>query len=149
MIPKKHGGLHWKYFLSFLRKRYEKAMETNNNVNAKNYDKTLVGGRRKGRCVCDPRLARNLLRMGHEIIDIKPNRLNRIETVFVFKITDTLDSDLNMLAAKFGESLENYGGIRYIAFNKAPHYRLSDLVYRDSDEDFSCEIRSEHGENSV
>ncbi len=122
-------------------------METSNNVNAKNYDKTLVNVRRKGKCVCDPRLARELLRMGHEIIDIKPNRFNRIKTVFVFKITDTLDSDLNMLTAKFGERLKDYGGIRYIAFNKPPYYRLSDLISCDGGEGFSYEIRSEHGEN--
>ncbi len=122
-------------------------METNNNVNAKNYDKTLVGGRRRGRCVCDPRLARNLLRMGHEIIDIKPNRLNRIETVFVFKITDTLESDLNMLVAKFGVEAQELWRYSVYSVQQSPHYRLSDLVYRDSGEDFSCEIRSNHGEN--
>lgn len=47
-----------------------------------------------GRCVYVPALARILLRNGHKVIDIKPNRENKDRTVFVFADESTFNSDL-------------------------------------------------------
>lgn len=47
-----------------------------------------------GRCVYVPALARKLLRNGHKIIDIKPNRDCAERTVFVFLDDETFNSDL-------------------------------------------------------
>ena len=47
-----------------------------------------------GRCVYVPALARQLLRKGHTIIDIKPNRECAERTVFVFSDNDTFNADL-------------------------------------------------------
>lgn len=41
-----------------------------------------------------PYVARNLLRMGNPIFDIKPDKTNRDKTIFVFKITDKLIKDI-------------------------------------------------------
>ncbi len=53
-----------------------------------------------GRCVYVPALTRKLLRMGHKIIDIKPNREDRERTAHIFENTDKLDEDLRALIAK-------------------------------------------------
>ncbi len=53
-----------------------------------------------GRCVYVPALTRKLLRMGHKIIDIKPNREDRERTVHILENTDKLDEDLRALIAK-------------------------------------------------
>ena len=47
-----------------------------------------------GRCVYVPALARMLLRNGHKIIDIKPNRQDKERTVFVFADDETFNADL-------------------------------------------------------
>ena len=47
-----------------------------------------------GRCVYVPALARMLLRNGHKIIDIKPNRQDKERTVFVFSDDETFNADL-------------------------------------------------------
>lgn len=35
--------------------------------------------------IFSPNIARNLLRLGNTIVDIKPNKENKLKTVFVFK----------------------------------------------------------------
>lgn len=60
-----------------------------------------------GRCVYVPSLARKLLRMGHKIIDVKPNHEDRERTVHIFKITGTLDEDLQTLIAEIKDNREN------------------------------------------
>lgn len=35
--------------------------------------------------IFSPNIARNLLRLGNTIVDIKPNKENKLRTVFVFK----------------------------------------------------------------
>ena len=35
--------------------------------------------------IFSPNVARNLLRLGNTIVDIKPNKENKLRTVFVFK----------------------------------------------------------------
>lgn len=49
-----------------------------------------------GRCVYVPALARQMLRKGHVIIDIKPNRENAERTVFVFLDNDKFNEDLEL-----------------------------------------------------
>lgn len=53
-----------------------------------------------GRCVYIPALTRKLLRMGYEIIDVKPNHANDKKTVHVFRYTEQLDDDLKRLASE-------------------------------------------------
>lgn len=47
--------------------------------------------------IFNPSIARQLLRKGNEIKDIKPNKENIKETVFVFECTDKLLSDLTSI----------------------------------------------------
>lgn len=67
-------------------------MENKDNVNVTNKNHHDLG-----RCVYVPCLARKLLHMGYEIIDIKPNRVDSARTVHVFKYTDGIDEDLKKL----------------------------------------------------
>ncbi len=60
-----------------------------------------------GRCVYVPSLTRKLLRMGHRIIDVKPNHEDRERTVHIFEITDKLDEDLKVLVAEIKDGHEN------------------------------------------
>lgn len=41
-----------------------------------------------------PYVARNLLRMGNRIVDIKPSKGNKEKTIFVFEDTEKLRSDM-------------------------------------------------------
>lgn len=41
-----------------------------------------------------PYVARRLLKMGNPIYDIKPNKINRDKTIFVFEITDKFKIDI-------------------------------------------------------
>lgn len=65
-----------------------------------------------GRCVYVPGLARGLLHLGHRMMDIKPNRTDptKKKSVYVFEITDTLDSDLLMLVDEYKKKRENSAG---------------------------------------
>lgn len=44
------------------------------------------------------RVARELLRKGFTIIDIKPDKTNRVKTVFVFKVENQIEKCLVELA---------------------------------------------------
>lgn len=47
--------------------------------------------------IYNPSIARKLLHNGNKIIDIKPNKLNNKETIFVFECTDKLLTDLSFI----------------------------------------------------
>lgn len=44
------------------------------------------------------RVARELLRRGYTVIDVKPDRTNKIRTVFVFRYEGNFDKDLSDIA---------------------------------------------------
>lgn len=44
-----------------------------------------------------PKIARQLLRLGNKIIDIKANKDNLDMTVFIFENTEKLKEDLNII----------------------------------------------------
>ncbi len=50
--------------------------------------------------VLNPSIARQLLQKGNVIVDIKPNKNNKEQTVFVFEDTDKLHSDLTTITKK-------------------------------------------------
>lgn len=77
-------------------------MENKDNVNV-----TTKNHHDLGRCVYVPCLARQLLHMGYDIIDIKPNRVNSARTVFVFKYTDDIDDVLKNLIEQAKARREN------------------------------------------
>lgn len=60
-----------------------------------------------GRCVYVPSLTRKLLRMGYNIIDVKPNHANSKKTVHIFEYTDQLDKDLEQLIVEAQEKRKN------------------------------------------
>lgn len=41
-----------------------------------------------------PYVARNLIRMGNPVYDIKPDCKNKDKTVFIFKLTEKLKTDM-------------------------------------------------------
>lgn len=47
--------------------------------------------------IYNPSIARKLLHYGNPIIDIKPNKENGRETIFIFECTDKLLSDLSLI----------------------------------------------------
>lgn len=47
--------------------------------------------------IYSPSIARQLLHKGNQIIDIKPNKQNKRETIFVFECTDKLLEDLTSI----------------------------------------------------
>lgn len=71
------------------------------------HKETVHNGNELGRCVYVPCLARKLLHLGYEIIDIKPNRVSPERTVFVFRYTDKIDNDLKDLIEEVKEQREN------------------------------------------
>ena len=46
------------------------------------------------KCIFTPFVARNLLRMGNRIVDIKPDKNNKDKTIFVFEDTNKLKEDM-------------------------------------------------------
>lgn len=84
-------------------------MVTKDYTTTSAYNDASDGGK-LGRCVYVAGLARQLLRMGHTIIDIKPNRAEHDKTVFVFESTDKLEDDLTMLVDKIKEKRKNDAG---------------------------------------
>lgn len=51
--------------------------------------------------IFSPNVARNLLKLGNTIVDIKPNKENKMKTVFVFKNDEHFRESLdNMIKAK-------------------------------------------------
>ena len=45
------------------------------------------------KAVFNPQIARSLLRNGHKLVDIKPNRENSLRTVFYFSVTPEFIAD--------------------------------------------------------
>lgn len=50
------------------------------------------------KAIFSARTARQLLRLGNTIIDIKPNKENKEKTVFIFRFDDKFKEDLLTLA---------------------------------------------------
>lgn len=50
------------------------------------------------KAIFSARTARQLLRLGNTIIDIKPNKENKEKTVFIFRLDDKFKEDLLTLA---------------------------------------------------
>ena len=50
--------------------------------------------------IIKPPIARTLLHMGNPIVDIKPKKENKNETVFVFEDTEKLKNDLTSISNK-------------------------------------------------
>lgn len=48
--------------------------------------------------IYSPSMARQLLHKGNQIVDIKPNKQNKRETIFVFECTDKLLEDLTSIS---------------------------------------------------
>ena len=46
------------------------------------------------KCIFTPFVARNLLKMGNPIVDIKPDKNNKDKTIFVFEDTNKLKEDM-------------------------------------------------------
>ncbi len=51
----------------------------------------------KFRVILNPAIARKLLQMGSPILDIKPNKNNKTETVFIFEDTEKLREDMSLI----------------------------------------------------
>lgn len=48
--------------------------------------------------IFNPSIARQLLHKGNQIVDIKPNKDNKKETVFIFECTSKLLEDLTSIS---------------------------------------------------
>jgi len=48
--------------------------------------------------IVNPTIARQLLHKGHAIVDIKPKKENKKETVFVFENTEQFKNDLTSIS---------------------------------------------------
>ena len=51
----------------------------------------------KCKVIYNPTIARQLLKMGNPIIDIKANRNNNRETIFIFEVTEKFLNDLTSI----------------------------------------------------
>ncbi len=56
-------------------------------------ENNVIANKEKGRCVCAAPVAKELVRKGYAVIDIKPNRVNHNKSVFVFRETENFDTD--------------------------------------------------------
>ena len=54
---------------------------------------------KKVKFIFTPYVARRLLKMGNTIIDIKPDENNKDKTIFIFELTEKLESDM-VIASK-------------------------------------------------
>ena len=54
----------------------------------------------KTKIVTGPQFARILLKKGYEIVDLKPRKENKKETLFVFKVEGCFENDLLTLSKK-------------------------------------------------
>lgn len=52
----------------------------------------------KTKLIMNPIMARKLLKNGNVIIDIKPKKENKRETIFIFDLTDKLLKDMEALS---------------------------------------------------
>ena len=48
----------------------------------------------KCKSIFTPYVARRLLKMGNQIVDIKPDKKNKDRTIFVFEATEKLKADM-------------------------------------------------------
>lgn len=55
---------------------------------------------KKYKSIFTPGVARNLLKLGNPIIDIKPDKNNNDKTIFIFEETEKLISDLKTSVEK-------------------------------------------------
>lgn len=55
---------------------------------------------KKYKSIFTPGVARNLLRMGNPIVDIKPDKSNENKTIFIFEETEKFINDLKASAKK-------------------------------------------------
>jgi len=46
-------------------------------------------------------IARKLLKSGFTIVDIKPHRLNKVRTVFIFKRTESILNEIESIEKEF------------------------------------------------
>lgn len=51
----------------------------------------------KFKVILNPAIARKLLQLGNTILDIKPNKNNKTETVFIFEDTEKLRDDMSLV----------------------------------------------------
>ena len=51
----------------------------------------------KYKIIYNPSIARQLLHMGNNIVDIKPDKVDKFKTNFVFEVTDKLLNDLTKI----------------------------------------------------
>jgi hypothetical protein len=51
----------------------------------------------KFKVILNPAIARKLLQLGNTILDIKPNKNNKAETVFIFEDTEKLRDDMSLV----------------------------------------------------
>lgn len=58
---------------------------------------------KKGRCIYAAPVAREFVRRGFKIIDIKPNKENRDKTVFVFEETNDFNAALEEILNEYSE----------------------------------------------
>lgn len=58
---------------------------------------------KKGRCIYAAPVARELIRRGYIVTDIKPNKENRDKIVFVFGETDDFNAVLEEILNAYGE----------------------------------------------
>lgn len=54
----------------------------------------------KLKLIYNPSIARQLLKRGNVVVDIKPNKIRKRETIFVFECTDKLLKDLTSISEK-------------------------------------------------
>ena len=54
----------------------------------------------KYKIIYNPSIARQLLHLGNDIKDIKPNKLNKKETIFIFECNEKLLKDLTIVSNK-------------------------------------------------
>lgn len=50
--------------------------------------------------IFSPALARKLIKMGFQIVDIKPDKINPIKSVFVFKRNQAIENELEKYKQK-------------------------------------------------
>ena len=56
-----------------------------------------------GKLIFNQRIAKRLLNMGNDLISIQPNRRNRVQSVFIFRLDDKLRQDLGKATEKTEE----------------------------------------------
>lgn len=60
-----------------------------------------------GKLIFSRRVAKNLMLLGNDVIDIEPNKNNRNKTVFVFQKNDKLSKDLDIATKRSEEESDS------------------------------------------